>query len=222
MARKELPILYSFRRCPYAIRARLAIVYANIDVELREILLKDKPLSMLAVSAKGTVPILQPPNEQVIDESLNILHWALAINDPDNWRLNDSLSLQQQALELVAVNDGEFKAQLDRYKYADRFPENPMQVYRDTACIHLLKLENLLNNNRYLLGPHISWADIAIFPFIRQFAAVDRSWFDQSPYPRLKIWLGNFLNSPLFRQCMLKHSPWQAGDIPIMLHSITP
>jgi glutathione S-transferase len=222
MAHKESLILYSFRRCPYAMRARLALIYAGIEVELREILLKDKPSSMLAISAKGTVPVLQLSNDQVINESIDILHWALAINDPDNWRLNDDLSLQQQAIELVAANDSEFKTQLDRYKYADRFPENPAQVYRDAACAYLQRLENLLKENYYLLTPHISWADIAIFPFIRQFAAVDRAWFDQTPYPRLQAWLEDFLDSPLFKQCMVKYSLWQTGDTPTMLHSIRP
>jgi glutathione S-transferase len=170
-----LPILYSFRRCPYAIRARMAIVYASINLELREVSLANKPAEMLSISPKGTVPVLQL-EERVIDESIEVMDWAIAQSDPDNWL---ALDLQQQQQSLIEENDNQFKLWLDKYKYWDRHPEQSQQVYRSQAEKFISKLEKNLTQHSYLLGNKICMADIAIFPFIRQFAFVDKDWFDQ-------------------------------------------
>jgi glutathione S-transferase len=196
-----LPILYSFRRCPYAIRARLAISYAGISVEIREVQLNHKPEEMLAISPKGTVPVLQLPNGEVIEESLDIMRWALAQNDPDNW-----LDTGDDSERLIQWNDGDFKYCLDRYKYADRYPEFPESYYRSQAETFLAELENKLAQNPYLSGNRWSLLDAAISPFIRQFAAVDRLWFHSSDYRHLKNWLNGLLASDLFVAVMAKQS----------------
>lgn len=203
-----LPILYSFRRCPYAIRARMAIRYAQIRVELREIQLKNKPREMLDCSPKGTVPVLVLENGQVIDESMDIIHWALSIQDPDNWALTQSDKERQLANQLIQQNDTDFKLWLDHYKYADRHPEKPAYYYRTEGEIYLKRLNELLSQHLYLVGNQISYADIAILPFIRQFAFVDINWFEQSPYPALQKWLNNLLHTDLFTKVMLKYKPW--------------
>ena len=198
-----LPILYSFRRCPYAIRARLAIIYAGIPVEIREVQLKQKPAQMLAISAKGTVPVLQLPDGEVIDESLDIMHWALAQHDPEHW-----LDAGEDSEKLIQWNDGDFKYYLDRYKYADRYPEFPKNYYRSQAEVFLAELESKLSQHPYLGGSHFSLLDAAIFPFMRQFAAVDRLWFHSSDYRHLNNWLNGLLVSDLFVSVMVKHPVW--------------
>jgi glutathione S-transferase len=205
-------VLYSFRRCPYAMRARLAIVISSLQVELREVVLRDKPPSLLDYSSKETVPVLITPDQTVIDESIDIMFWALQQADPQSWLydLNSAQHLLSQ--QLIENNDGEFKYFLDRYKYADRYPEHPQEYYRQQAEKTLVNLELLLATNGYLVADKISLADMAILPFIRQFAFVDKAWFDDSPYPLLKTWLDNFLNSDLFSSIMLKYPPWQEGD----------
>ena len=209
-----LPVLYSFRRCPYAMRARMALSYSSINVELREVLLKDKPSTMLAISAKGTVPVLLLPDSQVLDQSRDIMHWALAIDDPQQW-LNEELL--ESINQLIDYNDNQFKNHLDHYKYWERFPAESQEYYRAQGEMFLALLEEYLGRQRYLLADSISMADIALFPFIRQFAFVDKAWFDQAPYPRLQIWLQGFLESPLFMTTMKKLPPWQEGDIPVPL-----
>lgn len=196
-----LPILYSYRRCPYAMRARMALSYAGIAVETREVSLKQKPAHMLQVSPKGTVPVLVLPDGQVIDQSLDIVRWALQQRDADGWIICDL----QQAELLIAENDGPFKQQLDRYKYAIRFPEHPAEHYRAQGELFLARLEQRLQQNAFLLRGAISFADIAIFPFIRQFAAVDQDWFESAPYPRLKLWLDHLVQSELFQRIMVKY-----------------
>ncbi|HEY7864535.1 MAG TPA: glutathione S-transferase [Psychromonas sp.] len=196
--------LYSFRRCPYAIRARLAIAVSSQPVFLREIMLKNKPPEMLALSSKGTVPVLQLADGTVLDESLDIMVWALEQRDPNAW-LQGSLT---EMLNLIDENDFEFKDWLDKYKYADRFPQYPALYYREQAEEFLLQLENRLSNSPYLFGQQISLADMAILPFIRQFSGVDKDWFVQSPYPFLKVWLDNFINSTLFNSVMKKYPIW--------------
>ncbi len=196
----QLPILYSFRRCPYAIRARLAINYAGIPVEIREVQLKQKPEQMLAISPKGTVPVLQLPDGKVIDESLGIMCWALAQNDPEHW-----LDAGEDSERLIQWNDGEFKYYLDRYKYADRYPEFPSGYYRNQGEKFLAELESRLSQNLYLGGGHFSLLDAVILPFIRQFAAVDNQWFVSSGYQQLKKWLNGLLVSELFVSVMVKH-----------------
>lgn len=199
-----LPILYSFRRCPYAIRARLAIAYAGISVEIREVQLKNKPEHMLAISPKGTVPVLQLPDGTVIDESLDIMRWALAQNDPDNW-----LNIGADTEKLIAWNDGEFKYFLDRYKYADRYPEYSAHYYRSQSEKYLIELESRLARHSYLANNHFSILDAAIFPFIRQFSLVDPDWFVASGYSCLILWLNKGLESGLFASVMTKNPVWQ-------------
>ena len=201
----DIPVLYSFRRCPYAIRARLAIAYAGISVELREVMLRNKPQEMLEISPKGTVPVLQLPEGKVIDESLDIMHWALQQCDSDNWM---DAKVQADIEALVQWNDDEFKYYLDRYKYSDRYPESPQEFYRGKAECFLHELENRLLHSRFICGERILLADVAIFPFIRQFAAVDRQWFELSQYQALNAWLKQWLESDLFISVMKKQQPW--------------
>lgn len=200
-----VPILYTFRRCPYAMRARLAIEISGVTVEYREILLRDKPQTMLEASPKGTVPVLVINNKVIIDESMNVMYWALQQSDPDNYL--DS-NLRDEAKKLIELNDSEFKSKLDCYKYAVRFPGKSEVEYRDECLEHLHKLNNLLMKNEYLLGDKPTIADIAIFPFIRQFASVDRSWFDSIEYKYLQNWLNYHLESKLFKHIMIKREIW--------------
>lgn len=203
------PFLYSFRRCPYAMRARLGILFAQQQVELREVVLKNKPPQMLAISPKGTVPVFQLTDGSVIEESREIMVWALEQNDPQN--LLDEV-LRTQADEFIDQNDNEFKYWLDRYKYADRHPQMSQADYRQKGEVFLQQLEDLLSQNRYLLGNEISVADIGVMPFVRQFAHVDREVFYNLHYPNLQRWLQNWLEHPLFVQAMTKFKPWEEGD----------
>lgn len=195
-----LPILYSYRRCPYAMRARMVLKYADVAVEIREISLKDKPKSMLEVSPKATVPVLVLQDGTVLEESLDIMRWALQQRDSEGW-LNADSELTQQ---LIAENDGSFKQALDKYKYAIRFPEQSAETYRTQGEVFLQKLESLLNLSAFLLKDQVSQADIAIFPFIRQFSGVDTTWFEAAPYPKLKAWLKGLVDSELFVSIMEK------------------
>lgn len=203
------PCLYSFRRCPYAMRARLGILFAELQVELREITLKNKPPQMLAISPKGTVPVLQLLDGTVIEESREIMVWALAQQDPQGL-LNDAAL--HEANVLIDKNDNEFKHWLDRYKYADRHLEMTQTEYRQKGEEFLQLLEELLTKNPYLLGKGITLADIGIMPFVRQFAHVNRDVFYNLPYPNLQRWLQDWLQHPLFLQAMTKFQPWQDGD----------
>lgn len=206
-----LPVLYSFRRCPYAMRARLGIRYSGITVELREVVLRDKPASMIDYSPKGEVPVLVLADGKVLEESLDIIYWALSHNDPAHWLPADE-TLRQQAMALIEENDNRFKHNLDRYKYPERYPDEQGPDYRAEGEEFLQKLEQRLSQHRYLLGEHISIADIAIMPFIRQFAHTDKDWFDQAPYPCLQQWLAGFLDSELFLSVMKKYPAWQPSD----------
>ena len=203
------PCMYSFRRCPYAMRARLGILFAELQVELREITLKNKPPQMLAISPKGTVPVLQLLDGTVIEESREIMIWALAQQDPQGL-LNDAALHEANAL--IDKNDNEFKYWLDRYKYADRHLEMTQTEYRQKSEEFLQLLEELLTKNTYLLGRGITLADIGIMPFVRQFAHVNRDVFYNLPYPNLQRWLQDWLQHPLFLQAMTKFQPWQDGD----------
>lgn len=210
------PILYSFRRCPYAMRARLAIHLSGQEVELREIVLKDKPQSMLNYSPKGTVPVLILENpdtreEIVIDESLDIMNWALSKHDPQHYL---SSSNQEAIDQLISLNDGEFKFYLDRYKYADRYPEQSEQEYREKGEAFLAQLDKRLESNNYLFGKNPCLADIAIFPFVRQFAHVNLKWFEQSSYTNLQRWLSEYKGSDIFLGIMKKYPAWKEGDEP--------
>lgn len=196
------PILYSFRRCPYAIRARLALAVSGIAVEHREVKLRDKPAAMLAASPKGTVPVLVLPDGAVIDESLDIMRWALARRDPEEWLSGDDPAL-------IATNDGAFKHHLDRYKYPDRYPADGVD-HRAAALAILHGLEARLGEHAYLSGARFGLTDAAILPFVRQFAAGDREWFDVQDLARVQGWLEAFLGSALFARVMVVRDVWKA------------
>lgn len=204
-------LLYSFRRCPYAMRARLGISSACIKVELREIVLRNKPEHMIELSPKGTVPVLRLQTGDVIDESLDIAIWALEQNDPEKLLSPEGSSLQE-ILSLIKENDGPFKHHLDRTKYAVRYPEDEKQDHIKGASEFLNKLNDRLSNQTFLFGDTRSLADITIAPFVRQFANIDRAWFDAQPWPHLIKWLNEFLESEQFLSIMEKYAPWQEGD----------
>jgi glutathione S-transferase len=193
-----LPILYTYRRCPYAMRARMALKLADIEVETREISLRDKPAHMLQISPKATVPVLVLADGNVIEESIDIMLFAL-----NNHALVTNIHADNRAL--ILENDTSFKQALDGYKYPERYPIKTQTQHRADGEFFLQKLENLLSEHTCLLQDSPSLADIAIFPFIRQFAAVDPSWFENSPYPKLRIWLDSWINSDLFKSIMTKN-----------------
>ena len=195
------PKLFTYRRCPYAIRSRLALYQAGIDYESIEISLKNKPGDFLALSPKGTVPLLVQSDGKIIEESLEIMLWALNINDREHWVLKDNDLCQK----LIFENDFHFKKNLDKYKYADRFPEHPKEYYRTQCEIFLNVLDEKLKFKLYLIEDRISIADIAIFPFIRQFRLVDENWFLNSKYDALKKWLNGLINSCMFKEVMKKN-----------------
>lgn len=214
LANFELPLLYSFRRCPYAMRARLGLLFADQHVQLREIVLKNKPEQMLEISPKGTVPVLQLADGSVIEESRDIMMWALEQNDPQGL-MNEAVL--QQANALIDKNDHEFKYWLDRYKYADRHLEMTQEEYRQRGEVFLQELEALLaKSNAYLLGDEVTVADIGVMPFVRQFAHVNRDVFYGLPYPNLQRWLTGWLEHPVFLQAMTKFQPWAEGDEPVV------
>ncbi|HEX8592152.1 MAG TPA: glutathione S-transferase [Pseudomonas sp.] len=198
-----MPILYSFRRCPYAMRARMALRYAGCEVHIQEVSLKAKPPEMLERSPKGTVPVLVLEH-RVIDQSLDIMHWALAQRDPDNWLMINDGDARRQIQALIEENDQVFKAHLDRYKYFVRYPEFDQAHYRQLAEAFLQKLEVRLQQRDFLVGHRLSLADIALAPFIRQFSAVEPQWFATSAYPKLRNWLQRFTESTLFKAAMAK------------------
>lgn len=204
-------LLYSFRRCPYAMRARLGLTSANIKVELREIVLRNKPAHMVELSPKATVPVLRLQTGEVIDESLDIAIWALKQNDPEQLLSPKEVSLDDM-LALIKENDGPFKHHLDRTKYAVRYPEDEKQDHIKGASEFLNKLNDRLSNQTFLFGDTRSLADITIAPFVRQFANIDRAWFDAQPWPHLIKWLNEFLGSKQFLSIMEKYVPWQEGD----------
>jgi len=204
------PILYSFRRCPYAMRARLAIHYSGIEIEHREILLKDKPAAMLEASPKGTVPVVVLPNGTVIDESRDVMMWALQQHDPQTWYHGLTEEQQADINDWIDRNDNDFKPWLDKYKYSVGYPEHSEAYYREQCEAFLKQLNEQLSNSAYLMGDSESLADNAIFPFVRQCAFVDKSWFDAAPYPHLQRWLQQFLKSARFEDIMHKHPLWQA------------
>ena len=209
-----IPILYSFRRCPYAMRARLALLQSEISVELREVVLRAKPAAMIDASPKATVPVLVLPDHQVIDQSLDIMRWASWQRDGGDWLAPDAW-LDPDKAALVADNDGAFKYHLDRYKYADRYPDDPVD-HRAEATEYLRRLDARLDGRLALREDRLSMADIAILPFVRQFAETDRDYFDQLPLADLQRWLADFLASALFERAMARFAPWRPGDRPIV------
>jgi len=201
------PILYSFRRCPYAMRARMALILNNISVELREVVLKDKPAQLLACSPKATVPVLVIADDFIIEESREIIDWSVQQADTPMF----DLPCQAQR-ELVECNDNEFKGNLDRYKYFDRFPEQPQEHYRQQATHFLAQLEQRLIHTPYLFGEEICYADVAIFPFIRQFANVENGWLANSVYHNVFAWLERLINTAAFTTVMYRFCQWQDGN----------
>lgn len=190
-------------------RARLALLQSKIQVELREVKLSQKPQVFIDCSAKATVPVLVLDNGQVLDESLDIMHWALSQFDPEQW---EDEGLQFSAELLITENDGHFKENLDRYKYSDRYPEYGQLEYRQQAEMFLQKLEILLQDKAYLLAQRITWVDMAIMPFIRQFAGVEPGWFAECKYQQLREWLNKLIKTKLFDRVMTKYDFWTAGD----------
>jgi glutathione S-transferase len=210
-----LPVLYSFRRCPYAMRARLALAASGEPYELREVVLRDKPAELLAASPKGTVPVLVLPDGRVIEESLEVMLWALRRKDLEGWLVPPKASLDDM-LALITGNDGEFKRSLDRYKYPNRYPEESAgdaqafaQLHRAQGAAWLARLDGMLEGG-WLFGARASLADMALLPFVRQFAHTDAAWFAAQPWPRLQAWLAGFEASAPYACVMGKHAPWRA------------
>ncbi|WP_126136223.1 glutathione S-transferase [Tritonibacter mobilis] len=204
------PILWSFRRCPYAMRARMAVLSAGLEVELREIKLKDKPQAFLAASPSATVPNLQA-GDLNFDESLDIMRWALDQSDQ-----HGLLNMPSIGEALIAQNDGPFKTALDHTKYATRYPDLDPQSERAQASDFIHSLETRLATHPFLTGDRPTLADIAIFPFIRQFAHIDRAWFDAQPWPNVISWLDGFLQSADFQTAMAKITVWEEGAPPYL------
>ncbi|HEX7868347.1 MAG TPA: glutathione S-transferase [Variovorax sp.] len=211
MPASALPVLYSFRRCPYAMRARLALIASGQHCELREVVLKSKPAEMLAASPKGTVPVLLTEDGAVLEQSLDVMLWALRRNDPLRW-LQPEAGTLQDTLALVAICDDDFKPQLDRYKYPDRHADGG-EIARERGALFLRDLEaRLSTSSLHLAGTHATLADAALMPFVRQFAMVDQAWFDAQPWPRLQAWLSGWTASDLFERAMHKYEPWKSGE----------
>lgn len=205
------PVFYTFRRCPYAMRARLALLATGTQVELREVLLRDKAPEFLDASPSATVPTLVQHDGSVLDESLDIMLWALDLDDPQGWLNPDTGSLADM-LVLIEEMDGPFKTHLDRYKYATRYEDCDPIAERTKASDILRQLETRLQPAGWLFGTQVSLADMAILPFIRQFANTDRAWFDGQDWPALKRWLMDFESSERFAAVMHKYPQWHAGD----------
>ena len=212
MLQFKQPILYTFRRCPYAIRARRALLHAKGNVEIREVVLRNKPKEFLATSPSGTVPSLKLTNT-VLDESLDIMKWALSQNDPI-----DLMDMPDYGFDLISECDGNFKKALDRTKYPKKFPDTDPIASRYTAALFLYKLEKILSPN--LFGTRLSIADLAILPFVRQFAHIDQDWFYDQDWINLIKWVDNFKQSSVFIRIMTKLAPWQRGDQPIMFSDL--
>ncbi|MGB1863724.1 MAG: glutathione S-transferase [Candidatus Puniceispirillum sp.] len=206
-----MPVLWSFRRCPYAMRARLAIDASQQQVQLREILLRDKPDAFVAISPKATVPVLQCDDGNVLEESRDIMFWALESNDPEGW-----LDIWHQAPTEVTLFfdrlDGSFKADLDRYKYASRYDADAALKHRDAGVIFIAELDNILAQQTALSGAKLGLLDYACLPFIRQFRIADSEWFDQQNWPHIHPWLQSFFASARFERVMQKYSPWRDGE----------
>jgi len=200
------PILYSFRRCPYAIRSRMVLSYMEVSVELREVLLNERPQSLYKISSKGTVPVLLLKDGKVLDESLDIMRWA--IKQGEQKLYEDKLKEQNQ---LIKYNDTKFKYWLDKYKYHVRYLEHSREYYQRKCSKTLAEYDMRLRENAYLMGDRIRLADIAIFPFIRQCANVDQNWFNNK-YPNLNRWLEIWKQSRVFKSVMMKYNQWRLGD----------
>ena len=211
---QDAPILYSFRRCPYAMRARLALLVSGIRCEMREITLAHKPHNMLEASPKGTVPVLVL-KDRVLDQSLDIMHWALGQNDPEGWSTAGKEALDEEARALVRKCDDAFKNNLDRYKYPNRYDLPNGLTDREAGSVYLEQLNSKLMQSTFLMGAKWSWVDAAIAPFVRQFARTDRAWFDAQTWTALKNWLIQFEQSDNFSTVMHRYKIWYEGAKPV-------
>lgn len=194
----------------------MALKYARLKIILRDVELDNLPAEALAVSSHATVPSLVISEDKYLDESWDIVKWAVQQNDPENW-LGENNEYLTAAEMLVETNDYSFKEDLDQYKSADSHPEHPVEYYRQRCEEFVEELNEMLKENRLLLAPHITIADIAIFPFVREFAMVDKDWFDKAPYPELQRWLDFILDTEWFREAMKKHETWQPGSEEVWL-----
>ncbi len=209
--KNKYPTLYSFRRCPYAIRARLALRLCKIQCTIREISLKAKNSEFLRVSPKATVPVLVLPNGEVLEESLDIIYWSLDQNDPSKLKINNQLA--KKTHKLIELFDTEFKFHLDRYKYSSRYNIKNTQVHRDKARGILVQINNILEGNNYIGGNNISLIDISILPFVRQYRIADKKWFDDNlGLENVNNWVNIFLNSDLLASIMKKYKIWEIDD----------
>ena len=229
MPQAAYPVLYSFRRCPYAMRARLALAASGQACELREVVLADKPQAMLAVSPKGTVPVLIDVDGRVLEESLDIMLWALRRHDPGHWLMPEQGSLEVM-LDLIGRFDDGFKYHLDRYKYPGRFTATDPSAddastpahrastpaHRAAGAAYLSDIETRLALSPWLFGGHTALADMAIAPFVRQFAHTDKTWFDAQPWPRLQAWLAAIPDLEHYRRAMVRHPQWRPGEARIL------
>ena len=205
---KEFPILYSFRRCPYAIRARWALLSSDVDVELREVVLKDKPSEFLKVSNSGTVPCLQS-SDNIMDESIDIMIWALKKNDPDGW-----LDMPDEGYGLIDEVEKKFKPHLDKTKYASRYSKIDTTISRRLAIDYLINFDKKIEG-QFLFGNQPKLADVAIFPFVRQFANIDINWFNEFQWKKLKDWLDFFVGSKMFIKSQKKFDQWRLDADPV-------
>jgi len=204
----SLPILYSLQNCPYAMRARLGLLLAQQPVMLRAVIMKNKPAAMLAASPKATVPVLILDDGRVIDESLDIMIWALHQSDPLNLLHSEDPEAYPAMLALVSIHDTEFTSALSKYKYAVRYHEDNEVELRGQCADYAMMLELRLSQHHYLMGDKVSFADYAILPLIRQFARVDRQWYLQAPLPHLRNWLNQHLQDQRFAKAMAKYPQW--------------
>lgn len=212
----SLPILYTFRRCPYAIRARMALLFNKQSFIVREVSLKNKPKDLLEISPKATVPVMLLADGSVIEESIHIMHWAFEKGEiANNHKMheNEILVIEQ----LISENDGPFKYILDRYKYPNRYPNEQNKNWQQQADKFLSKLEMFLQHNKYLFGNNIAIEDLAIMPFVRQFKMVDEDWFNGAPYPKVNEWLNSLIENDVFKKVMNKYEPWKTGDKKIIV-----
>jgi len=217
---KSLPILYSLRNCPYAMRARIAIFKAKQTILLRDIVLSNKPKEMLASSPKATVPVLVLPNGKVLEESFDVMLWALNETDPNNLLHSKSETALPEMLSLIGVFDSEFKTCLEQYKCAKRYRENNIIECREACEQFIRTIEHRLNSHAFIMSEKESLADIALLPFIRQFARVERQWYLQSPYPKVRQWLNHYLQSPMFTKVMAKYPLWTENHEDVLFGNI--
>ena len=214
------PVLYSFRRCPYAMRARLALAASGLVCVLREVVLAHKPAALLLASPKGTVPVLVTGDGTVIDQSLDIMLWALQQSDPLRWMPREGAA-KASSLQWIAECDGPFKHQLDRYKYPHRYDLPDGLAYRAQGAAYLTRLNQHIAVQGYLAGPQAGLADMAIAPFVRQFAHVDPLWFGEQDWVGLQSWLTTFETSELLEGVMEKYPAWMEGQATVLFPTTT-